>query len=53
MVTFGGGQDLQIGNECNNNLSSSSNFGFSYTLPEGVKYETDAARKYLAGGYHF
>lgn len=50
---FGGGNDFYIANNCNASAQSVSNFGFYYTLPPGVYYQTDDAKNYLMGSYHF
>ena len=39
MIGFGA-LDLKIRNDCNLNENSCSNLGFSYQLPNELKYET-------------
>ena len=36
----------------NTKFGSSTNFGFSYELPEGYTYRTESSRKYLSGNYN-
>ena len=52
LSTFGTGHDLAIFDDANPN-GNYSNFGHSYELPEGMKYDSDQARSYLAGLYNF
>ena len=47
--TFGGGHDIRIAGSANQNTNSYTNFGHSYSLPNGV---TDS-RTILAGTYNF
>jgi len=47
--TFGGGADIHIANNANNNTVSHSHFGHSYSVPSGVKER----KKILAGATHF
>ncbi|KAJ5076743.1 e3 ubiquitin-protein ligase trim56-like [Anaeramoeba ignava] len=45
---FGGGWDWHL----NSNLQSgNSHFGNSYVLPDGIEYDSDEAKGYLAGSY--
>ena len=48
---FGGGCDIYICNESNVNYGSYCNFGHSYELPEGYKFEQKNTQDYLAGNY--
>jgi TLD len=49
--TFGGGHDLYIATNSNQNQNSYSNFGHSYALPAGTSSEQ--AKIHLAGAYNF
>ena len=53
LVVFGAGTDIYVADNCNNNFSSGSNLGGTFTLPPGVKFESEEARTYLAGSYKF
>ena len=48
---FGGGADLHISTNCNQNESSYSNLGHTYKSP--YQYDTDKSKNYLAGSYNF
>ncbi len=48
---FGGGNDLYISTNCNQNESSYSNFGHTYKSP--YQYKTNESKNYLAGSYNF
>ncbi|KAJ5070896.1 pep-cterm sorting domain-containing protein [Anaeramoeba ignava] len=46
---FGNGADIEL----NSYLQPGrSNFGYSYHLPNGIKYETKKSKSYLAGSYN-
>ena len=47
--TFGGGHDIYIADNANNNTNSYTNFGSHYSAPSGVQDE----RQILAGSYKF
>ncbi|KAJ5070839.1 pep-cterm sorting domain-containing protein [Anaeramoeba ignava] len=47
---FGGGIDGDI--SLNSKFQGWSNFGNSYNLPNGIEYESDEAKSYLAGSYN-
>ena len=47
--TFGGGHDIHIADNANQNTGSYTNFGFSYSLPNGVTNPSTI----LAGTYTF
>ena len=51
--TFGEGRDLYISDNCHVNTSSYSNLGHTYKLPTGYVYNTDQAKRLLAGTYKF
>lgn len=51
MIAFGGGHDIRIANNCNNNSESYCNLGFSYALPDGITFGSDDAKTFLAGAY--
>ena len=51
--TFGGGRDLRIYDNCHVNTYSYSRLGCTYKLPTGYVYNTDQARRLLAGTYTF
>jgi hypothetical protein len=48
---FGGGYDFGISDKCDQNSSSNSYFGHTYSLPPGLS--EDKARAYLAGSQSF
>jgi hypothetical protein len=48
-VFFGGGSDFAISDNSDRNLSSVSNLGDSYALPQGVEKNSKEALSYLAG----
>ncbi|CDW73405.1 tldc domain-containing protein [Stylonychia lemnae] len=52
-MTFGGGFDINISNNCNNNNSSYCRLGYTYMPPQGFKYDDQYAKDYLAGSYKF
>ena len=47
--TFGGGHDIAIRDNANSNTNSYSNFGYSYSLPSGIKDR----KTILAGTFKF
>ena len=47
--TFGRGYDIYIADNANQNTDSNTNFGVSYSLPNGVTYPSPI----LAGTYSF
>jgi len=47
--TFGGGHDIFIFNNVNGNSASYTNFGYSFSVPSGVKNKMTI----LAGFYNF
>ena len=47
------GNDICILEYCETDSKSYSNFGNSYTLPNGMEYASKEARSYLAGSNHF
>ncbi|EFC36444.1 predicted protein [Naegleria gruberi] len=47
------GLDFKLSSSCNENSNSYSNFGHTYQLPTGFTYESEQARKYLAGSCKF
>ena len=49
LISFGGGRDLEISENCDKNNSSYSNLGNSYQLPPSFEYNTAAAKELLAG----
>ena len=51
--TFGGGFDLLIYDNCHMNTNSYSNLGYTYKLPTGYVYNTDQAKRLLAGTRNF
>ena len=51
--TFGGGNDLRISDNCHVNTNSYSKLGYTYKLPTGYVYDTDQAKRLLAGTYYF
>ena len=46
-------RDLSISNNANRNDTSFSDFGHSYTLPEGYVAKSGKARSLLAGSFKF
>ncbi|KAJ5070986.1 e3 ubiquitin-protein ligase trim33-like [Anaeramoeba ignava] len=46
---FGGGGDFFL---ISNLQPGWSNFGYSYNLPDGITYQTDESKSYLAGSYN-
>jgi hypothetical protein len=50
---FGGGHDLEIGNDAVSNTASFANFGSSYQSPPGYTYKQNNAQSLLAGSYRF
>ena len=48
-----GWTDIALRNNCNQRNDNYSNFGRSYKLPHGIKYESDAAKTHLCGTYKF
>jgi len=47
------GYDLWIEIIANNQSDNSSNLGRTYQLPEGIKYNSELAKSFLAGSYRF
>jgi hypothetical protein len=50
--TWGGGYDLYVSNNCNQNASSYSNLGFTYRHPNLV-YGSNEATTFLTGSFNF
>ena len=48
-----GSIDLAIWNRCNKVKLSLSDFGHNYHLPDGVKFQSDAAKTLLCGAHKF
>ena len=54
LVVFGGCDcDFRIVNNCNTDGSSYTNLGFAYECPEGMSYDSDESKSYLAGSSTF
>ncbi len=53
VFSFGSGHDFCLADNCNNNTSSYCKLGCSYLLPEGLTYNTDPSKNYLAGEHKF
>ena len=51
--TFGGGWDLHISGNCDENYYSYSNLGDTYNLPDGYINGTEQTRSLLAGSINF
>jgi hypothetical protein len=51
-VIFGSGHDIKINENSNTNTESFTNFGGTYQLPEGLVYDDNDAKNYLAGNYN-
>lgn len=51
--TLGNGFNLHLSNNCNKNSESYTDLGNTYELPNGIIYQENEARSYLAGSYHF
>ena len=51
--TFGGGWDLHISGNCDENYNSYSNLGNTYNLPDGYTNDTAQIRSLLAGSVTF
>lgn len=49
---FGGGTDLYVAPFCNKQKSS-SNLGYTYSLPNNMEYKSKEAKQYLAGAHEF
>ena len=49
----GSGRDISISNNANRNITSFSDFGHAYTLPEGYIARSYEARCLLAGSFNF
>ena len=45
------GEDIVIKDESNKFVGSYCNFGSFYQLPDGMTYDTDDSRSFLAGNY--
>jgi len=52
LITFGGGFDIHLCDQCNSKTNSYSNFGYSFNLPSGIAFGAEA-KSYLAGSYNF
>jgi hypothetical protein len=52
-MKLGFGEDFMISDESDKEFNGSFNFGQSYELPQGFIYESEEARKYLAGSYWY
>lgn len=50
--TFGGGHSIYVASNSNRNILSHSNIGYTYKHPS-IEYDTDKARSFMAGSYHF
>lgn len=50
---FGANSEIYICNDCDKNNSSTSNIGKTYKAPEGITFNTDQSKNYLAGSYNF
>jgi hypothetical protein len=48
-----GNSDIAIYDSSNKKKTSLCDIGFSYEIPEGMIYESNESRKYLAGSYKF
>lgn len=55
IFAFGGGlgNDLCVYNNCDLKKYSISYFGNSFVLPEGVGFNSEESKSYLAGGYYY
>jgi hypothetical protein len=53
LLTFGGGHDLHICNQPNVNPGSYCNLGSGYEPGQGMVYQNETAKTYLAGSYNF
>jgi hypothetical protein len=53
LFIFGAGHDILLFPDCNMNSFSYSNFGSTYSLPEGMEEKSEEAKSYLAGSYNF
>ena len=51
--TFGGGHDIYIANSAGYSLNSHTNFGHTYTLPNGYMPGSSDTLSLLAGSYNF
>jgi len=51
--TFGGGHDLLVSSDSNQNTDSNTNWGYTYNLPSGFTYSTTQAKEMAAGTYTF
>ena len=49
IIRFGGGVDIRLLNDCNNNNNSYCALGHTYEAPAGLTYNTDPANNYMAG----
>ena len=45
--------DILLADNCDVDKLSHSNFGFTYVLPDDLEYDSDEAKKYLAGSEYF
>ena len=52
MFAFGD-QDIVIYSECNIKNNNKSNIGNTFSLPQGVAYNSEQSKAYLAGAYNF
>ena len=50
---FGGGNDLAIADNCNENIDSTSNIGKCYQTPQGVRHDSKQSKELLAGKCDF
>ena len=50
---FGGGHDIHVSDNSNQNNDSFSNLGSSYQLPSNIAHGSYEARSYLAGSYNW
>eukprot|EP00347_Sterkiella_histriomuscorum_P014393 403361038 len=53
MLIFGGGNDIQIVDNCDKNTSSHCVLGYTYEPPNGYEQYSDKARSYLGGQNQF
>jgi hypothetical protein len=53
LIRFGSGTDILIVDSSDLNQLSYCNFGCSYEPPQGLKYGSEEANKYLAGSHCF
>ena len=53
MIYLGHSPDLRITSMSNWNSDSFSKFGWTFSLPQDLKYNSKEAKSYLAGSYYF